>query len=60
MNANGIINIVRFLNFPVENNATEEVEINLQLDENTCVYRLVENINTAELVNNKKVYHNKK
>lgn len=60
MNANGIINIVRFLNFPVENNATEEVEINLQLDENTCVYRLVENINTAELINNKKIYHNKK
>lgn len=41
MNANGIINIVRFLNFPVENNATEEVEINLQLQkDNTSVNKV--------------------
>ena len=60
MNANGTINIVKFLNFPIENNATEEIEINLQLDEKICAYRLAENINISELVNNKKVYHNKK
>lgn len=59
-----VINIVKILNFPVENNQTEEIDVNLQLDINKNSYRISDNINSDiktidNLITKRKLCHNK-
>lgn len=56
---NNVINIVKILNFPIENNQTEEIDVNFQLEENKNSYRLLNNINIDNLIVKQKICCNK-
>lgn len=56
---NNVINIVKILNFPVENNQSEEIDVNFQLEENKDSYRLLDNIDIEALIGAGKIYHSK-
>lgn len=60
MQDNKVINIVKILNFPVESGLTEELEVNLNIDENVNIYCLSDNIGIIGLIDSKKLKYDKK
>lgn len=59
MDENGTIKIVKILNFPIENNASKEITVDLTFDESVNSYRLI-GTDIDELFKNRKISYNEK
>lgn len=59
MDEKGTIKIVKILNFPIENNANEEITVDLTFDESVNSYRLI-GTDIDELFKNRKISYNEK
>ena len=59
MDENATIKIVKILNCPIENNANEEITVDLTFDESVNSYRLI-GTDIDELFKNRKISYNEK